>query len=105
MFDNRALVVPPSEMSHWKQLSIDFMSEESDDGHNNFDVVLILPIYVIILYVITDFRLSWLDVRYEETVPKEGAKLAKKSRKVGTPSSVSPPVNAPDWTLDKSLPH
>ena len=31
-FDNRALVVLPNEMNHWKQISVDFMTEKSDDS-------------------------------------------------------------------------
>ena len=31
-FDNRALVVLPNEMNHWKHISVDFMTEESDDS-------------------------------------------------------------------------
>ena len=31
-FNNRALVVLPNEMNHWKQISVDFMTDESDDS-------------------------------------------------------------------------
>lgn len=30
-FDNRAVVVRPNEMKYWEKLTIDEMSEESDD--------------------------------------------------------------------------
>ena len=31
-FDNIALVILPNEMNHLKQISVDFMTEESDDS-------------------------------------------------------------------------
>ena len=31
-FDNRALVVLLNEMNHWKQIFVNFMTEESDDS-------------------------------------------------------------------------
>ena len=31
-FDNRALVVLDSEKKYWEKLSVDFMTEESDDN-------------------------------------------------------------------------
>ena len=29
---NSAVMVLPNEMNHWKQISVDFMTEESDDS-------------------------------------------------------------------------
>ena len=30
-YDNRAMVVQEAEVKHWKQLGVDYMTEESDD--------------------------------------------------------------------------
>ena len=39
-FDNRALVVMESEIKYWSQLTVDFMTEESDnDDDGNILVV------------------------------------------------------------------
>ena len=38
--DTRSLVVLQSEMEKWKQLSIEFMSEESDDAEDEQTIIL-----------------------------------------------------------------
>lgn len=42
-FENRALVVSQTEEPRWKELSIDFMSEESDDESDILAVVVHRP--------------------------------------------------------------
>ena len=42
-FENRALVVQHSEEPRWKQLSIEYMSEESDDESDSLAVVVHQP--------------------------------------------------------------
>lgn len=43
-FDNRSVVVRESEMQYWKDLTIDFMFEESDDpADGNAFIVHKLP--------------------------------------------------------------
>lgn len=39
-FDNRAVVVRPTEMKYWKHISIDEMSEESDDPEDPNTLVI-----------------------------------------------------------------
>ena len=34
-FDNRAIIVSETEMQYWRDLSVDLMSEESDDPNNS----------------------------------------------------------------------
>ena len=43
-FDNRALVILPSEMSHWKQLSLDFMSDEESDDEEDPNGFVVHPL-------------------------------------------------------------
>lgn len=42
-FDNRSVVVLEGEMKYWKQLTIDYMSEEFDDAETSNIVVHPLP--------------------------------------------------------------
>ena len=39
-YDNRAIVVREGEMKYWQQLSIDFMSEESDDPADSNSLIV-----------------------------------------------------------------
>ena len=44
-YENRAAVVHQAEQVYWKQLSIDYMSEESDDGEDPLTVVVHRPLW------------------------------------------------------------
>ena len=39
-FENRSMVVQPSEMKYWRSLTIDEMSEESDDPEDCNSLIL-----------------------------------------------------------------
>ncbi len=39
-FESRSLVVKPEELVHWKGVTIDDMSEESDDADNGNNIIV-----------------------------------------------------------------
>ena len=123
-FDNRALVILPSEMSHWKQLSLTLCLRNqmmkrtptvllsihwngdqnvSVQGHNNFDVVL----YCLSMQLFC--RTHWLPLSVGCTVWRKSSKRRHKDGKEvqeGWKSQLhKSPVNTPDWTLDNSFQH
>ena len=59
----------------------------------------ILRVFLIISLLELNEFLHLLDKRYEEKVKKDGTFMARKERKIGTPSPCEPPVDAPGWTL------
>ena len=106
-------MVKPSEMVHWKQLTLEYMTEESDDpddsslivehklqwrSQSNVLLVKISLKYINFAAELEDF-MQILDQRHETKAKKDKGTMAKKARKVGTPSSAPPPSGAPAWTL------
>ena len=115
-FENRALVVTQTEMVRWKQLSIEYMSQESDDDSDNLAVVVHQPqwrskgknqqdtwvmcIFMLLLHAgLSDF-LTKLDERYNSKVKKDGTAMARKERKMGSLATTRPPDGAPRWAID-----
>ena len=39
-FDNRAVVVLEGELKHWKQLNVNYMTEESDDPEDSNCIII-----------------------------------------------------------------
>lgn len=112
------MVVRESETKFWQALSLEYMSEESDDpDDSNSLIVHKLPwcslgkcrmcIYAkshTFMSMLCNVELTRfmgkLDARYEEKIKKDGILVARKNRKVGSPSQSSPPSGAPGWTID-----
>ena len=103
-------------MKYWKDVSLEFMSEESDDPDNpNVLIIhklpwrsrgnLSWPYNIIIVIIITCSELSQfletLDERYEKKIKKEGVLVARKQRRVGSTSVTIPQCSAPKWTVDE----
>lgn len=107
-------------MRYWWQLSVDYMTEESDHPDDPYTLV-VHPLqwrlqskarlshfhrFELLCLIFThsaglcDF-LAWLDQQYDDRVKKEGITMAKKNRKIGFNSTTLPPSDAPDWTLDQ----
>ena len=114
-YDNRAVVVREAEMKYWQELSVDFMSLESDDPDDSNSLIVhklpwcsnsmfSIPVFASLICVtpiclgLTRF-IEKLDARYEEKVKKEGILVARKTRKPGSPAKSDPPAGAPDWTV------
>ena len=107
-------MVQEAEVKHWKQLGIDYMTEESDDPTDpNAIIIHPLPwrsesewvtIYLLDLisaiFAELNAFFSKLDRRYDAKVKKDGNTMAKKVRKTGSISDSPPPAGAPDWTLN-----
>ena len=108
------MVVQEAEAKHWKQLGIDYMTEESDDPTDpNAIVIHPLPwrseskglVFCCNIVVICDVSglntfLLKLDRRYDARVKKDGNTMAKKVRKIGSTSDSPPPAGAPDWAIN-----
>ena len=43
-----------------------------------------------------------LDKRYQDKVAREGGTVARKVRRIGTPSKSRPPIGAPAWTVNEN---
>ena len=103
-------------MKYWKDVSLEFMSEESDDPDNpNVLIIhkllwrskgnLSWPYNIIIVIIITCSELNQfletLDERYEKKIKKEGVLVARKQRRIGSTSVTIPQCSAPKWTVDE----
>ena len=73
----------------------------SFSGDHRVSIVLLVKIslkYINFAAELEDF-MQILDQRHETKAKKDKGTMAKKARKVGTPSSAPPPSGAPAWTL------
>ena len=108
-------MVKPAEMVHWKQLSLEYMTEESDDPEDDNVIIehrlqwrseskccsmhyMCLSTYIIFIAELEEF-MQILDQRHEAKAKKDKGTMAKKVRRVGTPSCSQPPSDAPTWTV------
>ena len=102
----------PSEKRLWEKISVDDMSEESDDADDTNTLVvhkfpwrsLGITVLLLCLFLYCSLEmcqfLEKLDLRYQEKISKEGVLVARKNCKNGGISETLPCLDVPEWIID-----
>ena len=102
---------------YWSKLDLSYMTEESDDPDNPNGIIehkipwrskstsetclvhcMLFTLFFTILEL--DDFVAILDERLTRTNDSAIGLVAKKVRKIGSPSKSFPPLNAPGWAVD-----